>query len=329
MTLPSETRTFNTLFSLTWDAYAGNAARNMLTSFPLIDLMWRNKQVKTGGARIEVSLDYGYNPNGQWYNGADILDMNPFETSTVLKYDWKNLHFPIAYTGEEVRKNNAEYQRKDLVRTKIETTEVTIRKVLELAMVGDGLGNQGKVILGLEAMFPTDPTIDPGVGAVGGLTAVGNAFWQNYAVTSFGSFAANGPGGTAADALLDAWDTISDGSDTPDMILSSQDVYQFYHRAAVDQAQIIMSQNATGTLTFRSMMYNGVPWTWSRTLPNGRLYLLRTKDMQFWVHSQANMTLGEFQKSYNQDAFAASILTMCAFIPTRRMFTAVIDGITA
>jgi hypothetical protein len=64
-------------------------------------------------------------------------------------------------------------------------------------------------------------------------------------------------------------------------------------------------------------------------LPPGRLYMLRTKDLEFWVHPEANMTMTDFEKSFNQDLYGASMLLMCAFFVKRRMFTAVIDGITA
>jgi len=327
--LPTETRTFNTQFSTTWDLYRPEAIDNWLTSNPLMDALTRNKRVKAGGARISVTENYGFNPGAQWYAGADVLDMTPYETTTEAKYDWKMLHLPVTHTGEEVRKNNGEFQRQDLVKEKIRSTEITARKVLEMAMAGDGTGSGGKVILGLDAMFPTTPTVDPAVGSIGGIPAASNVWWQNFAVTSFGSFAANGPGGTAADAWLDAWNTVSDGPDTPDIIASAQDVYQFYHRAAIDQVQIIMSENATGTLSFPMMKYMGKNWFWSRVITNGRAYFLRTGDMEFYSHPEGNMTLSEFVPSYNQDVQGAKMLLMCAFIPLRRLFTAVIDGATA
>jgi hypothetical protein len=330
MAVATETRTFNTLMSLTLDAYSEEGGVNMLTSFPLVDLLYRRGRAKMlgGGARIRVPLRFGYNPGAQWYSGADVLDMTPFEIDTVAFFDWKQLHAPITYTGEEIRKNRGEYQVKDLVREKIRATEETLWKVLEIAMLGDGTANNGKVILGLDAFFPTAPTADPAVGAVG-ITAVGNPWWQNYAVTSFGSFAANGPAGTSADAWLSAWNTISDGPDGPDLILSSQDVWEYYNRALVGQSQIIMNQNSRGDLTFPSLAYNGVTWIWSRQIPDGRAYFLRTKDLEFRVHPEGNMDLSEWVKAFNQDLYGASMLVMCVFFIKRRIFTAVIDGVTA
>lgn len=331
MALPTETRTFNTLFSTTWDLAAEETSENWLTSNPLMDLLRRKGRVQTanGGARIEVRVRYGYNPGSQWYTGADVLDMTPFETDTLAKYDWKNLHAPVTVTGEERRKNNGQYQRADLVQEKIEATRETMARVLEIAMCGDGTGSDGKVILGLDAMFPVTATSDPTVGAIGGISVTGNTWWQNYSVSSFGSFAANGPGGTAADALLNTWDSITDGSDAPDIIVSAYDVYEFYLRAIVDQTQIIMSDNATGTLTFAGARYNGVTWVPSRYIANGRLYMLRSRDLKFYVHPDANMTLSNWKDSFNQDLQGASVLSMCAFVPVRRMVTAVVDGVTA
>lgn len=331
MALPQEVRTFNTLFATTLDEYAPQAAVNTLTSFPLVDRMYRagNASIKSGGNRIEVGVRYGMNPGAQWYQGADVLDMTPFESNTLAKYDWKQLHFPVTYTGEEVRKNRGPAQRLDLVAEKIAATEVTARKVLDIAMSGDGTANAGKVILGLEALFPTTPTSDPAVGAIGGISVTGNPWWQNTAVTGFGSFAAFGPGGTTSDTWLNTFNTISDGADTPDFILSAQNVYEFYHSANIGVVQIIMSENATGTLSFPTLKYMGKDFFWSRNIADGRAYFLRSSDLELWIHSEGNMRLSEFQKAWNQDLYGASMLNMCSFLTRRRMFTAVLDGITA
>lgn len=332
MALPTETRTFNTLFSTTNDIMAEQSAVNTLTSTPILDRMYRGgaAAVKGGGVRIDVGVRYGANPGSQWYSGADVLDMTPFESNTMAKYDWKQLHLPVTYTGEELRKNRGEAQMLDLVQEKIAASQLTARKVVDLAMCSDGTANDGKVILGLEALVSTTPTSDPAAGAIGGIAVSGNAWWQNSAVTSFGSFAANGPKGTAQDLFINAWDTVSDGADTPDVIYSSQDVYEFYHRANLGAVQIIMTPNATGTLSFPSLKYMGADWYWSRNIVSGRAYFLRpADDFQFWVHSEGNFKLSEFRRAWNQDLYGASLLLMAAFFVRRRMFSMVLDGITA
>lgn len=331
MAIPSETRVFNTLLSTTADIAAEQAAVNTLTSTPLLDAMYRGGAagMKAGGARIDVGVRYGMNPGSQWYQGADTLDMTPFESNTMAKYDWKQLHLPVTYTGEEIRKNRGEAQMLDLVQEKIAATHLTARKVVDIAMCSNGLGNQGKVILGLEAMVSDTPTADPTVGAVGGITAVGNTWWQNAAHTSFGSFAANGPNGTAADLWINDWDTVSDGSDTPTMIYSAQNAYEYYHRANLAATQIVMSPNATGTLSFPTLKYMGINWNWSRNIATGEAYMLRPEDFGFWVQTDANFTLSEFRRAWNQDLYGASMLLMAAFFTRRRMFSMRITGILA
>lgn len=335
----TETRTFNNLFTATLDAYVedGKAVVNTLTRWPLIDRLYRtgNTKVRDGGVRIDVNLSYGYNPGTQWFNGADVLDMTPYEFLTTAKFDWKQLHAPISYTGEEIRKNRGKEQLIDLVEEKLSTTQRSLWKVLDIAIAGDGTANGGKVILGLDAIFPVAATVDPAIGAIGGVAAAGNTWWQNYSVASFGSFAANGPKGTTQDLFVNTWNSISDGPDGPGLIISAQNVYEFYHRSNLSAMQIYKadeasSKNSVGDLTFPSLKYMGVDWFWSRNIAAGRAYFIRENDLAFWVHSQANMTLaGEFQKSFNQDLYANSMLFMCAFFPKRRMFSAVLDGITA
>src|ERR1019366_2008813 len=249
------------------DTYADQASVNTLTAFPLVDRLYKGgkAKMKDGGVRIDVGVRYGMNPGTQWYQGSDTLDMTAFESNTLAKFDWKQLHAPVTYTGSEIRLNRGSAQMLDLVTEKISATEITLKKVLDIAMCGDGSANDGKVILGLDAMFPTTPTADP---------AVGNNWWQNFALTSFGSFAANGPKGSSADNWINAWDTVSDGSDTPEFILSSQGVYEAYHRSNLSAVQIIMTPNATGTLSFPSLKYMGADWYWDRNIVSGRAFFL-------------------------------------------------------
>jgi hypothetical protein len=311
------------------DLYASEASVQALTSNPILDKMYRggSAAVKSGGARIDIPVRYGMNPGYQWYQGTDKLDMAPYETNTSARYDWKQLHAPVTYTGEESRKNRGDSAMLDLVTERIGSTQLTLRKVLDAAMAGNGLANDGKVILGLEAMFPTTPTSDPTIGAIGGIGVSGNAWWQNYAVTSFGSFATYGPKGTSNDKWLNAFNTISDGSDQPDLIISSQDVTEFYNKAALTATQIIMSQNATGQLSFPTLKYQGTDWFWSRNIPDGRAYFLRSSDLKFWLQSGASFTLSPFVKAFDQDLYGASMLVMGAFFTDRRLFSAVLDGI--
>jgi hypothetical protein len=331
MAIPSQTEVLNTLFATTAHISAPQSAINTLTSTPLLDYLYRNGAagMKSGGTRVDVSVRYGMNPGSQWYQGADILDMTPFETNTRASYDWKQLHLPVTYTGQEKRENRGEAQMLDLVEEKIAATRLTARKVVDAAMCGDGLGNDGKMILGLEALFPTVPTSDPSVGSIGGISVTGNAWWQNSSVTSFGSFAANGPDGTSSDLFLDAFNTVSDGSDTPRIIYSAQDVWQFYHRSALANAQIIMTANSTGDLAFQTLRYHGISWYWSRNITPGRLYMFRPEDLFFWVHEEGNFKLSEFRRSWNQDLYGASMLLMCVFGARRRVFAMVLDGVTA
>jgi hypothetical protein len=333
MGFASETRTFNTFYTATHDEYvdSGEPTDQMFRSSPLVDALWKrgNAKVMDGGARLVGNVRFGFNPNTQWYKGADKLNMDPWEGLTRYAYDWRNLHAPVPYLGEDARRNKGKAQAINMVQEMERESMDTMYKVVDTAMAGDGSANNGKAILGLDAFFPTDPTVDPAAGAVGDITAVGNTYWQNGSVTSFGSFAANGPGGTSSDQFITAWDNASDGNDSPDLILSAQDVWEAYNRANLSAGQVVIQPQGSGDRTFAKLTYYGVPWYWSRNIAPGYLYMLRTADMMFIVHPDGNMKLSEFAKAFDQDLYAASLLLMCAFIVKRRLFSTVISGITA
>jgi hypothetical protein len=332
----TETRTFTDLYSATHDAVVedGNGSENVLRSTILLDRMWKNGNVKIkdGGTRIAGRAKYGLNPNAQWFRGAEKLNMDSYQKATRYAYDWCNLHAPIVAVGDDVRMNGGSYGDVDLVAETVSNTLETMAKIVDIEMAGDGSGAPGKSILGLQAFVPTVPTSDPAQGAVGDIAVSGNLWWQNYAVTSFGSMAANGPGGSSTDAWISAYNSISDGDfSKPDLIISAQDVIEFYSRLNLLAAQLAMTDTASkdANRTFRSFSYANADWTWSRNIVSGRAYMLNSMNFEFWVHPKANMSVSEFQGAYDADVMGAHALLTCAFIVKSRLFNAVLDGITA
>ena len=107
-----------------------------------------------------------------------------------------------------------------IVESRLRQVTRTMASVINEAIFLDGTGTGGKSIAGLAALVSTTPS----TGVVGLLDPATNPFWRNTAVTSAGSFAANGVKGTATDVVETAFNNSTDGTyDTPNAIVSAQD----------------------------------------------------------------------------------------------------------
>ena len=75
----------------------------------------------------------------------------------------------------------------------------------------------------------------------------------------------------------------SDGSfDRPTAILSSQDCFEFYNARLLQVARYI-DPYKTGDLSFTALEYQGMPWYQDRQCPSGRMYMLNTRHVHFFI----------------------------------------------
>jgi hypothetical protein len=271
-------------------------------------------------------VDYGQSTTLQFFSGSDTFNTQPQQVAQALRYDWKYLGWSISMTKTEQLENSGPVALASLLDARMKQGNRTADLVIGNEIFSDGTNFGGKSFIGLAAAISTTPT----VGAVGALDPAVWPFWQNNAATTFGSFAANGPNGTA-DAWITTWNNCTDGTITPDFTISAQNVFEWYHKTLNVPVRFVRpgGQGGTGDITWASLEYMGKPWYWDRQCPAGRAYLLRTEDTHFMVDPRYLFEWTAPLTYPDQLAFTR-ICGLRFFMKTdRRMFQAVYDGVTA
>jgi len=83
--------TYNELDAHVRDKYIPVLMDEFYYSTPLMaQLMNKNKVIYDSGQKIDIPVLYGDLPNG-WYEGLDTFDISMVETTTLAKFDWKQL----------------------------------------------------------------------------------------------------------------------------------------------------------------------------------------------------------------------------------------------
>ena len=322
---PTESFQFDTFLTSTLKNYDPELRKNFLTNRPATALLMDEYGHKDsdGGRTWQGSAEYGQNPNVHWFQGTDPFSQEVAEGALPLQYDWKYLGGSLGISRVEQAENKGQAKLFSLTELRLRQVTRTMGTMLNEAIFVDA---GPKAIIPLSTLISTTPSS----GLVGKLDPSTNPFWRNGAVTSAGSFAANGVKGTATDVVITAFNNASDGTyDTPNAIISAQDVFEYYNRTLMGMARYVDSSSKTGDATFRSLEYNGIKWVWDRQCPSGRTYGVNTNYTYFVTDPTMFFEWTEPLKYNTQLASTRLCATRLFLCTTSRMFNFVIDGFTA
>ena len=321
----SETRTVDALLTTTLANYRNKLVDNIFDTYPL--LSWLNgklgvalrgesvKRVIGGGESIVEQLMYDINSTAKSYAGAEALDTTLQDGMTIARYNWKQYSASIGITGLERRSNMSEEQLINLLDAKTKQAEKSLQKALSEGAWGDGTGNGGKDLTGLQALIDDSTT-------VGGLAPGTFTWWAADETASVGSFAANG-----LSQMRTSFSNVSYGNDKPDILFTDQNNFERYEAALQPQERYVNTKAADAG--FQNLTFKGVPIMWDRDCPTNEMYFLNSNYINLVVHRDADMTTGEFIRPDNQDVTTAQILFQGNLTVNNRRMFAKATGFTA
>lgn len=272
---------------------------------------------ESGGHSIVVPLEYAANGTYQRYSGFDVLNVTQSDVFSAAEFNWRQIAINVVSSGYELRVNNGAQRIANLAKSRIKNAIHTFANNFSSDLYGDGsLTNQ---IDGLQKLIA-----DAGTGTVGGINSSTWAFWQNKvqsAAAPLQGGAAITPSGTAGimeSLMLPLHMALTVGNDKPDMWVASDDYFTFYESGLVSQKQYVDANSASGG--FLALQYKGVPVFFDGVsgMPAAHMYALNSNYMELVVHSEANLTVMDEAKPYNQDAVVVPILWMGNLVCSNR-----------
>jgi len=192
-----------------------NLADNVTNNNAVLMRLKKKGQIKkgNGGRSIVEPLLYGTNSSVQWYQDYDVFTP-PTTSQAVLdgaEYLWKQLGGFISWTGKEERMNTGEYERFDIVKTRLKQMQAVLNNTASASIFSDGTAGAGKELTGFKVLIADDPTA---AGTVGGIDQVANTFWRNKTVTTAAVTSLNVQG-----FLNTAWLNTIRPPDRPDLLI--------------------------------------------------------------------------------------------------------------
>lgn len=286
---------FDALLSTTLANYRDKLTDNVFTARPLTYWLSEKGRIRTesGGTKIVEQLIYGQNDTVKSYSGYETLALTPQEGISAAEYDWKQYGASIAISGIEEAKNNGEHAIIDLLEAKIMQAEESLREGFNQMFFADGTGNSGKNWNGLGNIVESGNTL-------GGIdsSAVGNEFWRSYEENTAGALTLL--------QMATAYNSVSVGNDHPDLILTTQTLFEKYE--SLLQPQLRYTDTKTAEAGFQNLLFKGAPIMYDVHAPAGTMFFINSKYLKLVGHSDKWFAQTDFVRPENQDARFALIM---------------------
>lgn len=318
---------FTEIVSTTFRNHSKEIADNFSTHNALYRRLGTKGKTRSesGGYSIVQPLEYAANGTYQRYSGFDVLNVAQSDVFTAAEFNWRQIAINVTSSGFELRVNAGPERIANLAKARIKNAIHTFGNQFSADMYADGsLLNQ---IDGLQKIVADVPT-----NTVGGINAGTWGFWQNKvqsAAAPIQGGAAITPSalqGVMESLMLPLLIELTRNNDKPDLIVSSNDYYQFYEGGQITLKQYVNKEFADGG--FMALQYHGIPVVFDGVsgMAASRMYFLNTNYLEIVTHSEANMTVMDEAKPYNQDAVVVPILWMGNMVCSNRALQGIVKA---
>lgn len=287
---------FDALLSTTLANYRSQLTDNVFTARPLTYTLMDKGRIRmlNGGTKIVEPLIYGESNTVASYSDYDSIALTPQTGISAAEYDWKQYAASISISGIEEAKNNGEAEIINLLEAKIMQAEESMREGFNRMFFANGTGNGGKDWNGLGNLVESENS----VGGINSASGQGNDWWRSYEENTATAL-------TLAQ-MATTYNTVSVGNDHPDVILSSQTLFEKYE--SLLQPQLRYTDTKTADAGFQNLLFKAAPIMYDVHCNAGTMFFLNTKYITLVGHSSKWFQQTEFIRPEDLDARYALIM---------------------
>lgn len=266
--------------------------------------------------------------SAQWYTGYDKLKNPPVELFNDAVFMPATITVPISFSGTELRANTGT-RLIPLMSSYIDAAENSMRDELEVAMVGDGSGHNGRSIVGLGGAVP----IVNNTGTYGGISRT-YPIWQTStynANTAFPDIGTNVDSTTIRPMLSRILAQRSRGTRAADLLIMSQEHFEALEQSMVAHQRIV-NQTRLGELGFSALEFLGsgkraeavLASGLNSSMPANTTYGLESRSLFLYYRESLNFDMlfdGDGAMPINQDAIAQYLAWEGQFVVGNPLFS--------
>lgn len=247
-----------------------------------------------GGRTIVEELMYAENSTVTWYSGYEVLSTAPSDVIDAAEFDWKQLAGNVVISGLEGEVKNSGRERIiNLLESRIDNLQISLRNTAATAVYADGTGNSGKEFGGLQLLVADDPTASS---SIGGIAQDTNTFWRNQTTGDIATLSSS----TIQTNMNSLWLNCIRGTDKPDLIPSDSNTYTYYEESL--QSLQRFSSPAMADAGFEALKYKSADVVYDDQAPADHMYFLNTNYLSMRPHTDRQFVPLDRRESMNQDA---------------------------
>lgn len=278
---------YDALAALTEKKYIPKLVDNFFKSNPLLVYMKEREETFPGGYKIVEPLIYG---NIDGVTSYSLYDQVVYDTKipiSAAEFVPKNIVAPIIISKDEELQNSGETQVLQLLKSKIQIVEETLKAAVTTQLYSDGTGNGSKDLTGLKAAIAA-------TGTYGGIDRATYTWWQSKVVSNSGT--PGTPGNLALAKMIATFLSISDGNDQPDLLLCGQGTWYEYYKLVEGKITVNteMGKKMAG-YGFQTLEFMGKPVVADPSCTEGLIYFLNSKYLKWRPHKSANFATTPFR----------------------------------
>lgn len=300
-----------TIAATTIRNYRPTLADNLSTHSVVLAVLRKHGFVRedAGGTAIQEPLLYGSNTTVKSYYKYEPFDLTPQEGIDAADYTWKQIGGTVSISGREEFENQGKARIVNLLEAKLTQLDISFREAVNAMIIGDGTGNGGKDITGLQA------AVEEGTAwsIYGSIDSNVHTWWRNYFLDFTGTYTsfdtADGESVEGMTALRLSHSTVVRKMEKPAVALTTREIYNLYEKHGEgSKLRVMQSDKALLDMGFENLMFRNTVLTYDEDVPAGYLWWLNPQYMKFVIGKGRNFKVGDFEESREQEAKSAKII---------------------
>lgn len=291
---------YDALTATTEKYYLKPLADNVFAATVLLNRLSKDADPAPGGEKLKQPLIYAENQAAGSYSKYDLLNTQPSDEITAALFPWKQIYCTVTLSGIEEAMNRGALAVLNLLKSKMQVAELTLKKIITAQLFGDGSGNNGKDITGLGA------AVDDGVN----VAVYGEIDRTTYTWWKAKRYANGGVARPPTLALMqNAYGSVSDDTEFPNLITTTQTIFDWLWSQLTPQ-QRYENEQRSANVGFRHLMFNQTPVIVDKACPVKKMYVLNTKYLKLRPHEDnaGKFKFTGWKKPVNQDAVVGQLL---------------------
>lgn len=339
-TLPQLTKVLDDDFTNTWYDIRTAVADNILSStvFTLALKQFGCLKQQPGGEYGWTSQVRHGKPSSQRFKAGSTLTQTPVALDTFAKLPWRFFCVDVNRSFVDDMKNQGKYQIKSYLSARLEQARNAMVEDMETYLFQWGAyyaaPEQPNGLFDIVAPYAAVSTSGDGSSSDsvasgtsnGGINRT-NAWWRNWisyddatqADATYVAGPTNEPYSLNLVSDMDhMWNCITAAKESPNLILTSQLIFEAYGDEVRDKQQIVRSafNRAAADLGFDTLTYRGATISWTPKISGLYVFMLNMNRIEWPYHPNAWMDMTEWKGTQNQLERVAYILNMTPGLAT-------------